>query len=51
MAAGASTLERLIGLLIPPASREEVLGDLRERRGSRIAGESCSPEKCFNSVL
>ncbi len=40
MAADASALERLIAWLIPPASREELLGDLRERCGSRIAGEA-----------
>lgn len=40
MAADAPALERLIALLIPPAAREEVLGDLRERCGPRIAGEA-----------
>jgi hypothetical protein len=40
MAAHASALERLIALLFPPASREEVLGDLRERCGARFTGEA-----------
>lgn len=35
MAAGApAVIERVVGLLIPPASREEVLGDLREISGN-----------------
>ncbi|HUA82894.1 MAG TPA: hypothetical protein VMB85_03480 [Bryobacteraceae bacterium] len=40
MAADAPAIARLIALLIPPASREEVLGDLRERCGARFAGEA-----------
>jgi hypothetical protein len=39
MAAGASTVERVIRWLIPPASREEVLGDLRERCGTHLFAE------------
>jgi hypothetical protein len=30
----SKVVERAVGLLIPPASREEVLGDMRERCGS-----------------
>jgi hypothetical protein len=30
----SKVIERAVGLLIPPASREEVLGDMRERCGS-----------------
>ena len=40
MAAGASAVERIVGWLIPPASREEVLGDLRERCGANFLGEA-----------
>jgi hypothetical protein len=40
MATGASAIEKIIGWLIPPASREEVLGDLRERCGARMVGEA-----------
>ena len=40
MAAGSSTLERIVGWLIPPASREEVLGDLRERCGDKFLVEA-----------